>query len=305
VGLIINIDGGARGNPGPAGAGVVIRTDDGRLIHEGGYFLGRQTNNQAEYTGLIRALERAARCGDQPLTIYSDSELLVRQITGEYRVKNPGLQELYYEVQKLLIRVSVWKIRHVRREQNSRADELANLAMDQHADQIVFDEDDSASSARSDAVRPAQPATPPDAAPAAPAPGATPGRRAKSPGPSHARDAQKNDARKKPRTPAGPADPGSPPFAGRVVRVTLATAPADGACPAGGPPIEFAVGQTLPADLCIHAAHAMLQTLLAMQGVEAKDFANLPTLTVRCGRAGCGAVFHISPHQAGNGKVPH
>ena len=140
--LVIHIDGGARGNPGPAGAGVVIRTEDGRPIHEAGYFLGTQTNNAAEYLALIRALQRVSRYDPQPIAICSDSELLVRQLTGQYRVKNPGLQQLFHEVQVLLLRVSCWTMKHVRREHNRRADELANLAMDRMADIVAFDADE-------------------------------------------------------------------------------------------------------------------------------------------------------------------
>ena len=79
----MHVDGGSRGNPGPAGAGVTISTEDGTLIHEAAHFLGNQTNNGAEYHALIRALQRVQACGDDTVTVFSDSELLVRQITGE------------------------------------------------------------------------------------------------------------------------------------------------------------------------------------------------------------------------------
>lgn len=139
MGLILEVDGGSRGNPGPAGAGVVIRTEDGRTLYEAGFFLGPLTNNAAEYHALIRALRRAADCGEQPLTIRSDSELLVRQITGEYRVKSASLAELYEQVQRLLLRIACWSIVHVPRAQNRRADELANLAMDRERDVVIAD----------------------------------------------------------------------------------------------------------------------------------------------------------------------
>lgn len=134
--LVIHIDGGARGNPGPAGAGVVIRTEGGEPILEAGYFLGRVTNNVAEYTALLKALEAAVTRGGTSLLIHSDSELLVRQINGEYRVKNPGLQPLFDEAMGRLRRLTSWKVQHVRREFNARADELANLAMDVGEDVI-------------------------------------------------------------------------------------------------------------------------------------------------------------------------
>ena len=137
--LIVHIDGGARGNPGPAGAGVIIQDESGSLVHEAGYFLGRQTNNAAEYHALLRGLQRTAACAPDRVTIYSDSELLVRQITGEYRVKSPLLAKLFEQAQLLLVQIGRWSIRHVRREQNRRADELANMAMDQERDVIVLD----------------------------------------------------------------------------------------------------------------------------------------------------------------------
>lgn len=137
--LRIHIDGGARGNPGPAGAGVVVHTDDGVALLEAGYYLGHMTNNQAEYTGLLNALRESARLGGRKLEIHSDSELLVRQINGEYRVKNEQLKGLYQEALSLLKPFEQWRVRHVRREQNARADELANLAMDAGEDVIVID----------------------------------------------------------------------------------------------------------------------------------------------------------------------
>ena len=133
--LTIHFDGGSRGNPGPASAGIVIHdADTGNALHEAGYFLGRCTNNVAEYQGLLRSLEQAKILGGQKLDIHSDSELLVRQITGQYRVKSPDLKPLYEQARQLLTGFSDWKIQHVRRDKNQRADELANLAMDHKAD---------------------------------------------------------------------------------------------------------------------------------------------------------------------------
>lgn len=133
--LTIHFDGGSRGNPGPASAGVVITdTDTGKPLHQGGYFLGKCTNNVAEYHGLIRSLEQAEALGGTCLDIHSDSELLVRQITGQYRVKSPDLKPLYQEAVKRLHTFDHWDIQHVRRDRNQRADELANLAMDHKAD---------------------------------------------------------------------------------------------------------------------------------------------------------------------------
>lgn len=133
--LVIHFDGGSRGNPGPASAGVVIQdADTGKPVHEAGYFLGKHTNNVAEYQGLLRSLEQAQKLGGTTLAIYSDSELLVRQVNREYRVKSPDLKPLYEKAVKLLGGFKSWKVTHVRRDKNARADELANLAMDYQAD---------------------------------------------------------------------------------------------------------------------------------------------------------------------------
>ncbi len=137
--VLIHVDGGARGNPGPAGAGVVIRDESGHPILEAGYFLGHMTNNQAEYTALLRSLHAAGQAGADQLSIRADSELLVRQMTGVYKVKNPGLKPLYDNARRLLQGFRHWEITHVRREANDRADELANAAMDAGRDVIEID----------------------------------------------------------------------------------------------------------------------------------------------------------------------
>ena len=131
----IHIDGGARGNPGPAAAGVVIKNSDtDEMVHEAGYFLGHMTNNVAEYNGLLKSLEVSAELQAKELLIHSDSELMVKQINGEYRVKSPDLKPLYQRAIKLLSGFAAWKLVHVRREKNVRADELANLSMDAESD---------------------------------------------------------------------------------------------------------------------------------------------------------------------------
>ncbi|HUN81860.1 MAG TPA: ribonuclease HI family protein [Phycisphaerae bacterium] len=137
--LIANIDGGSRGNPGPAGAGISVRQESGRPILEAGYFLGRMTNNMAEYTALLRALEICKSCGATSLHVYCDSELLVKQINGEYRVKNETLKDFFDQAMIALRAIGDWRIQHVRREGNERADELANLAMDAGEDVIEVD----------------------------------------------------------------------------------------------------------------------------------------------------------------------
>ena len=136
--LIIHFDGGSRGNPGPAAAGVVIHDKASDLaLHEAGYFLGTATNNAAEYQGLIRALRLAGQMGAASLDINSDSELVVKQITGEYRVKSEVLTPLFDEAQSLLVEIEVWQIEYVPRSENARADQLANLAMDRKRDVVI------------------------------------------------------------------------------------------------------------------------------------------------------------------------
>jgi len=128
--LVANIDGGARGNPGPAGYGVVIEDEMGRPVAELSEYLGRQTNNYAEYSGLLAALSYAIKHGFKALKVVSDSELLVKQITGEYKVSSPTLKELNAQAMKLIDQLECFEIKHVLREKNKEADRLANLAMD-------------------------------------------------------------------------------------------------------------------------------------------------------------------------------
>ena len=127
-----NIDGGSRGNPGPAGYGVRIERADGEVV-ELKQSIANATNNVAEYSGLIAALAWAAQHDVQSLHVRSDSELLVKQMRGEYRVKNPGLQPLYEEARGLARRIGRVTFEHVRREFNKDADRLANEAMDEAA----------------------------------------------------------------------------------------------------------------------------------------------------------------------------
>ncbi len=128
--LIAHSDGGARGNPGPAGYGVVIQDEAGRKVAALSEYLGHQTNNFAEYQGLIAALEYAVEHGPKALKLVSDSELLVRQIKGIYKVKNSTLQELHGRAKELIAQLEWFSIDHALREHNREADELANAAMD-------------------------------------------------------------------------------------------------------------------------------------------------------------------------------
>ncbi|MGA2415272.1 MAG: ribonuclease HI family protein [Candidatus Sulfotelmatobacter sp.] len=128
--LIAHSDGGARGNPGPAGYGVVIQDESGRKVAHLSEYLGHQTNNFAEYQGLIAALEYALEHGPKALKLISDSELLVRQIKGIYKVKNPTLKDLHGRAKELIRQMDWFSIGHALREQNTEADRLANQAMD-------------------------------------------------------------------------------------------------------------------------------------------------------------------------------
>ncbi len=128
--LIAHSDGGARGNPGPAGYGVVVKDEAGRKVAQLSEYLGHQTNNFAEYQGLIAALEYALEHGPKALKLISDSELLVRQIKGIYKVRNATLQELYGRAKELIAQLEWFSIGHALREHNQEADRLANEAMD-------------------------------------------------------------------------------------------------------------------------------------------------------------------------------
>jgi ribonuclease HI len=128
--LVAHSDGGARGNPGPAGYGVVVQDESGRKVAHLSEYLGHQTNNFAEYQGLIAALEYALQHGPKALKLISDSELLVRQIKGIYKVKNAVLQDLHGRAKELIAQLDWFCIGHALREHNTDADRLANEAMD-------------------------------------------------------------------------------------------------------------------------------------------------------------------------------
>jgi ribonuclease HI len=127
---IVHTDGAARGNPGPAAIGVVIEDQEGRTVYEASRALGVRTNNEAEYLALITALEYLKDVRPAEVEFRLDSELVVKQIGGQYKVKEPRLQALHGQVIMLLNAVKKFKFRHVRREDNARADELANEALD-------------------------------------------------------------------------------------------------------------------------------------------------------------------------------
>ena len=129
--LVINTDGGARGNPGHAGIGVVIKSPAGELVYQYGGYIGEATNNVAEYKALIKALEESHHLGATELLIQMDSELIVKQMQGVYKIKEPTLQQLAQEVMRLLNKFTQHEFKHVRREFNKEADALVNKAIDE------------------------------------------------------------------------------------------------------------------------------------------------------------------------------
>ena len=128
--LLIWTDGGARGNPGPAGAGVVVRDADYKLLAELKSYLGNTTNNLAEYKALVLGLQYGVRHGADKVTVHCDSELMVRQVRGIYKVRNAGIRPLHAEVMKLAGKFDHFTIKHIPREENCEADALVNQAID-------------------------------------------------------------------------------------------------------------------------------------------------------------------------------
>ena len=126
----MHVDGGARGNPGPAAIGAVITASDGEVLEELGETIGVASNNVAEYRGLLRGVERARALGATEVEIVNDSELVARQLTGAYKVKHPAMKPLHAEAMAALRGFDSWSIRTVPRADNARADELVNEALD-------------------------------------------------------------------------------------------------------------------------------------------------------------------------------
>ncbi len=129
--VILSIDGGARGNPGPAACAVVAETADGKRVDSFSKYLGETTNNVAEYEALLAALDYASRRGITRVTVLSDSELLVRQIRGAYKVKSASLKRLHQRAMEMIPRLEEFAVKHVPREQNREADRLVNQALDE------------------------------------------------------------------------------------------------------------------------------------------------------------------------------
>lgn len=262
----------------------MIRDDAGNRLFEGAFFFGTHTNNAAEYLALLKALEIVPRYATTDIIVHSDSELLVRQMTGEYRVKNPQLQQLHEQVQFLLIKITRWTFRHVRREQNARADELANMAMDKRGDVVVFDAQATVSSGDSSPRKANPPAS-------------------DSPDPSDKPTSATERAEPRGALPPATVD-GALPVAVSAQAIGAQPGGDQTACPAGGPCFKrIVVGATLPANICVHAAQSFLPTLLAIQNTDPTEFFAVPTLTVHCSRRACRSSFQLSPHRDANGSA--
>jgi ribonuclease HI len=132
VKLVVHVDGGSRGNPGPAAAAVVLATPDGDVVDEASEILGVQTNNVAEYRALLLGLRRARELGADEVEVVNDSELIAKQVTGHYKVKHAAMKPLHQEAMAALRDFGAWSIRTVPRAQNADADALVNQALDAH-----------------------------------------------------------------------------------------------------------------------------------------------------------------------------
>jgi ribonuclease HI len=135
VKVAVHVDGGSRGNPGPAAAAAVVRDESGELLGEASEVIGVATNNVAEYRGVLLGLRRASELGATEVELINDSELVAKQLNGDYRVKHPAMVPLYLEARAALQRFDRWSIRSVRREDNVHADALVNAALDAAAHQ--------------------------------------------------------------------------------------------------------------------------------------------------------------------------
>ena len=131
--LVVHVDGGSRGNPGPSAAAATLASDSGELLDEASELLGLATNNVAEYRGVLLGLARAKQLGATEVELINDSELVARQLNGDYKVKHPSMVPLFQQARAALAGFDRWSIRSVRREDNARADELVNAALDRAA----------------------------------------------------------------------------------------------------------------------------------------------------------------------------
>jgi ribonuclease HI len=258
----VSIDGGARGNPGPAAAGIHIADPAGEVVFSGGLFLGRKTNNEAEYAGLLFALDLLAASKADDVTIRSDSELLVRQLQGQYRVKAANLQPLYDRAAAAARRFAECRFQHVRREENKLADKLVNEALDAVEDVIAADPRGLYA-----ALRRARP-------------------KAGSTAPAESAGSTK--------TPAAPAA-----AAGlNGITVAVVKGPRSGVCPAGtraGQTFLF-TATTPTVGMCLEACASVIDAVISLQSAAPRGHArDLEPMTITCGRPDCGAVFQLKP----------
>lgn len=259
-----HIDGGSRGNPGPAGAGVSIDDEKGREVFGAGFFLGPKTNNQAEYAGLLQALKVLSAAGAQSIRILTDSELMAHQINGVYRVKSPDLRPLHSQAKELLSSFEQWRIEYVPREQNRLADKLANQAMDARKLVVVRDRLNLAEQAGLDL---------PKGAPSLFTDGAPQGPPARAGCPT-------------PEGRFGASQPG--------IEVTVVRPPKKGACRAGMKQgRQFVFTDTTPAGLCLDACATVMEAVLAARDAAAEGLLSDEVTSCRCNHPDCGAVFDI------------
>lgn len=261
-----HIDGGSRGNPGPAGAGVSIDDAKGKEVFGAGFFLGRKTNNQAEYAGLLQALKVLRAIGADDILVLTDSELLAHQINGIYRVKSAELYPLYAEARKLLRGFERWEVRHVPREQNRFADKLANQAMDAGRTVLARDRLNLAEQADLD--------LPAGGAEGLFEKGLPTGRQAGS------------------RAAHATANPGKSATGG--IEVVVVRAPRKGVCHAGMKQGErFIFTEVTPGGMCVEACAAVMEAVLAVRDAAAAGVTCDEAMSCRCPHPDCGAVFDI------------
>lgn len=262
----VSIDGGARGNPGPAAAGIQIQDASGDVVFSAGLFLGRKTNNEAEYAGLLMALDVLHAAGADHVTIHSDSELLVRQLQGQYRVKAANLQPLYERAKAAARRIGTCRFQHVRREQNTQADALVNEALDAARDVIAADP-------RGLIVALGRPAAASRAQPASPRPGAPAGSAGKPSAATRNRSASSSQG----------------------VNVTVIKGPKARGCPAAARAGQrFVFTDTIPAGLCVDACACVVDAVISLRAAWQDSSDELGAVTITCGRPECGAVFEIT-----------
>jgi uncharacterized repeat protein (TIGR04076 family) len=250
------VDGGSRGNPGLAASAYVIKSSTGQIVASKGFHLGVATNNVAEYTALLRGLDAVARLDVCEVDIFSDSELMVKQIIGEYKVRSEDLMKLFEQVQRKLLSFNRWQIKHIRREFNKDADCLVNETLDFGEDVDESDEGSTPEVVEKPAERPIRKS------------------RAKS-SPVKVAETRfdENLKVKEVKILAEIVDVSGEPVCKNPMQV--------GQC--------FVFSQCVPAGLCVHAAMSLLPIVLAMQNDPSAS-----SQEVRCSRRGCGVRFKLS-----------